>query len=108
LRLTGPGKLSDLLFSVRFVTSGAEVRRAEEVAMRIDCDSCVGRGVHCHDCVVTVILNNPADPDRAAPVLELDPAEYEAVDSLATAGLVPPLRLVPVFRDGPESVRGIA
>lgn len=56
--------------------------------MLIDCDTCSIRGAGCRDCVVTVILNNPAQP------VELDEAERQAVDSLAAAGLVPPLRLV--------------
>ena len=67
--------------------------------MLIDCDTCIIRGHGCRDCVVTVILNNPA------PILDLDPAEEDAVGVLSAAGLVPPLRLVPVLRD-PE--RGIA
>jgi hypothetical protein len=54
----------------------------------IDCDDCSVRGAACRDCVVTVILNNPAHP------VELDEAEQYAVGSLAAAGLVPPLRLL--------------
>ncbi|HEY8828486.1 MAG TPA: hypothetical protein VIM17_12090 [Jatrophihabitantaceae bacterium] len=56
--------------------------------MLIDCDACSVRGGACRDCVVTVILNNPARP------VELDEAEQYAVGSLAAVGLVPPLRLV--------------
>jgi hypothetical protein len=63
----------------------------------IDCDTCVVRGIGCHDCVVTVILNNPQ------PVLEMDASECDAVQSLAAAGLVPPLRLVPLVSPRPQA-----
>ena len=60
---------------------------------RIDCDTCVVRGLACHDCVVTVLLGPP-------PELTFDDDERRALDVLAGGGLVPPLRLVqPV--DGP-------
>ncbi|RYB96365.1 hypothetical protein EUA06_01975 [Nocardioides glacieisoli] len=54
---------------------------------RIDCDTCVVRGLHCHDCVVTVLLGPP-------PELTIDDDEMAALDVLASGGLVPPLRLV--------------
>jgi hypothetical protein len=54
---------------------------------RIDCDSCTVRGLHCHDCVVTVLLGPP-------PELSLDDDGARALDVLAQGGLVPPLRLV--------------
>jgi hypothetical protein len=54
---------------------------------RIDCDTCVVRGLACHDCVVTVLLGPP-------PELSFDDEERAALDVLAGAGLVPPLRLV--------------
>ena len=61
---------------------------------RIDCDTCVVRGLACHDCVVTVLLGPP-------PELTFDDEERRALDVLAEGGLVPPLRLVePV--SGPE------
>jgi hypothetical protein len=61
---------------------------------RIDCDTCVVRGLACHDCVVTVLLGPP-------PELTIDEEERRALDVLASGGLVPPLRLVqPV--SGPE------
>jgi hypothetical protein len=60
---------------------------------RIDCDTCVVRGLACHDCVVTVLLGPP-------PELTIDDEERRALEALAAGGLVPPLRLVqPV--DGP-------
>lgn len=54
---------------------------------RIDCDTCLVRGLHCHDCVVTVLLG---------PVPELNVADdnMAALTALAGGGLVPPLRLV--------------
>jgi hypothetical protein len=54
---------------------------------RIDCDTCVVRGLHCHDCVITVLLGPP-------PELTIDDDEMAALDVLASGGLVPPLRLV--------------
>lgn len=54
---------------------------------RIDCDTCVVRGLACHDCVVTVLLGPP-------PELTIDDDERMALDALAAGGLVPPLRLV--------------
>lgn len=54
---------------------------------RIDCDTCMVRGLHCHDCVVTVLLGPP-------PELTIDDDEKAALDVLANGGLVPPLRLV--------------
>ena len=61
---------------------------------RIDCDSCLVRGLACHDCMVTVLLGPP-------PELTFDDDERRALETLAAGGLVPPLRLVqPVA--GPE------
>ena len=57
------------------------------MSTRIDCDTCEVRGLHCHDCVVTVLLGPP-------PELTLDDDECRALDVLADSGLVPPLRLV--------------
>jgi hypothetical protein len=57
------------------------------MSTRIDCDTCEVRGLHCHDCVVTVLLGPP-------PELTFDDDEQRALDVLAAGGLVPPLRLV--------------
>lgn len=57
--------------------------------MIIDCDRCAIRGVGCPDCVVSVLLDAP-------PTVELDDPELRAIETLAAAGLVPRLRLVPV------------
>ena len=62
--------------------------------MLIDCDTCSGQGVHCSDCVISVLLNAP--PQQ----LELDSDEQIAFVSLAAAGLVPPLRLMPTGPPG--------
>ena len=63
----------------------------------IDCDTCVVRGLACHDCVVTVLLGPP-------PELSIDEEELRALDVLADGGLVPPLRLVtPVAGPAVES-----
>lgn len=71
-------------FGERHAHDGAQ---AESVT--VDCDRCVVRGPSaCGDCVVTVLLGSPPDG------VELDPDEREALDVLAGAGVVPPLRLV--------------
>ncbi|GAB2461445.1 hypothetical protein [Jatrophihabitans fulvus] len=74
--------------------------------MLIDCDTCTARHVACDDCVISVLLATPpvraARPPRrpvtAAPgpasSVELDDGSREAIETLAAAGLVPPLRLV--------------
>ena len=60
----------------------------------IDCNSCQARGLHCHDCVVSVLLGPPD-------ALVLDEAGRGALEALAAGGLVPPLRLVRAV-DPPE------
>jgi hypothetical protein len=61
--------------------------------MTIDCDDCALIDTDaCEDCVVTFILASGDD------ALEVDEAEAAALDNLADAGLVPPLRLVPIER----------
>ncbi|MEI2712736.1 MAG: hypothetical protein V9G04_05415 [Nocardioides sp.] len=56
-------------------------------ALHIDCDTCVVRGLACHDCVVTVLLGPPEE-------LSFDDDATRALDVLAAGGLVPPLRMV--------------
>ena len=58
--------------------------------MIIDCDRCAIRGTGCADCVITVLLDAP-------PRVEFDEPELRALDTLAEAGLVPHLRLIPVL-----------
>lgn len=64
------------------------------MSVTIDCDTCVVRGLACHDCVVTVLLGPP-------PELAFDEDEAKALNVLAESGLVPPLRMVRAV-DGPE------
>jgi hypothetical protein len=61
--------------------------RVADMTTRIDCDTCVVRGLACGDCVVTVLLGPP-------PELTFDDDACRALDVLAAGGLVPPLRLV--------------
>ena len=67
--------------------SVAPVNVSPMTTTRIDCDTCLVRGLACHDCVVTVLLGPP-------PELTIDDDEARALDVLAAGGLVPPLRLV--------------
>lgn len=62
--------------------------------MIVDCDRCVVRGDACTDCVITVLLGAPPGGVR------LDETERRAIDALASAGMVPQLRLVPVSDAG--------
>lgn len=55
--------------------------------MLIDCGRCVAKPVACADCVVTALLDGPADGRLTAD-------EVAAVDVLAASGLVSPLRFV--------------
>ena len=57
-------------------------------SVTVDCDRCSMRGIGCGDCVVTVLLGGPPFG------VELDVHERRAIDALAAAGLVPPLRMV--------------
>jgi hypothetical protein len=61
----------------------------------IDCDKCVIRGIGCKDCVISVLLDAPEHIEFAEP-------ELRAFDTLADAGLVPRLRLIPI-NPRPES-----
>ena len=54
----------------------------------IDCDRCSVSGIGCGDCVVTVLLGGPPYG------VTLNEDEQHAIDVLADAGLVPPLRMV--------------
>ncbi|HNL52532.1 MAG: hypothetical protein U0R27_02825 [Candidatus Nanopelagicales bacterium] len=55
--------------------------------MLIDCASCSARPAACADCVVTALLDAPADGHLTAD-------EVAAVDALSASGLVAPLRFV--------------
>lgn len=70
--------------------------------MLIDCDTCLGRDVHCGDCVVTVLLGMPAARAglghlEPAQDMDFDVQERIALGVLADGGLVPPLRLAPAL-----------
>jgi hypothetical protein len=65
--------------------------------MIIDCNSCVMRQISCADCVVTVLLNigskSPAKDEASKKSLtKLSKNQESAINNLASAGLVPPLR----------------
>ena len=64
------------------------------MSVTIDCDTCLVRGLACHDCVVTVLLGPP-------PELSFVADEQQALEVLADCGLVPPLRMVTPLT-GPE------
>lgn len=55
--------------------------------MLIDCARCTARPAACADCVVTALLDSPADG-------QLTVDEVAAMDALAASGLVAPLRFV--------------
>lgn len=55
--------------------------------LHVDCDGCAARGPGCADCVISVLLGPPGD-------VEFEEQEVAAMEVLAEAGLVPPLRLV--------------
>ncbi|MEY3133750.1 MAG: hypothetical protein RIT49_408 [Actinomycetota bacterium] len=57
--------------------------------MIINCDSCIMRNIACNDCVVSVLLNIKPLPGKNA---EFSDQDEVALNHLATAGLVPPLR----------------
>jgi len=62
-------------------------RSVARPSITLDCDTCTVRGLACQDCVVSLLIGPPPD-------VALDAAEQQALDVLAAAGLVPPLRLV--------------
>jgi len=64
------------------------------MSVRIDCDSCLVRGLACHDCVVTVLLGPP-------PELGFDDDERRAAHEVAGSGPGPPIRRVTPLA-GPE------
>lgn len=67
--------------------------------MLIDCHSCTGRGSHCHDCVISFLLDQPA-----METVELTADELGAMEVLADQGIVPPLRLE-LLSDSARKVR---
>jgi hypothetical protein len=86
--------------------------------MLIDCESCAMRDIACSDCVVTMLLDGLPVGGRQigglqgragrlgpAPTVEFDDDERRAVDVLAEAGLISPLRLVPLVQRNPVNTR---
>ena len=62
--------------------------------MIIDCNTCDQQETTaCDDCIVPVLLNQMAGP------FDMGEDEATALDNLADAGLITPLRLVPSRRD---------
>lgn len=61
--------------------------------MVIDCDSCQAPPTACGDCMVSVLLG------PTIRVREVADEHRPALEVLAGAGLVPPLRLVPAVGD---------
>lgn len=60
--------------------------------MLIDCDSCLAKNIACDDCVISVIFKEGFVDEGP---LNIDDDEAGALSTLADAGLVPQLRLVP-------------
>jgi hypothetical protein len=60
--------------------------------LHVDCDRCIARGPACSDCVISVLLEPPAE------LVNLDSDDRAALSALADQGLVPPLRLIPAVR----------
>lgn len=85
------GDANDLIDSAAGSAAAAGGRTS--LPLVIDCDDCEVRGVGCDDCVVTAILR-AAPPSRRPVRTALDSEQLEALDMLADAGLVAPLRLV--------------
>jgi hypothetical protein len=55
--------------------------------MLIDCEKCEVRNVGCGDCVVSFMLGEPDE------MVEIGDGERRALDVLAEAGMLPPLRI---------------
>lgn len=66
--------------------------------MIIDCNECaMQHTAACSDCVVNVLLHKMGEP------VVLSGEEHEALGNLADAGMVAPLRLVPLLSEGGEA-----
>ena len=66
--------------------------------LTIDCDACAMQHTEaCDDCVVGVLLGTGSGP------IVFHDVEIHAIDHLAEAGLVSPIRLVPRLRDRDEA-----
>jgi hypothetical protein len=79
-----------------------------EGVMEIDCERCEMHGIGCRDCVITRLQpRNAAGFSTVAPG-HLTEAEAKALEVLAAAGLVSPLRLTlpGPSRSGPAVLPG--
>jgi hypothetical protein len=75
--------------------------------MLIDCDCCVMKNTSaCGDCVMSAFVSLDLPSTTAPSQIEVDDAEWAAIDVLAEAGLVPRLRLLPGRGDPPEAAAG--
>jgi hypothetical protein len=73
----------------------------QQDSVHVDCDSCIVRGPSaCGDCLVTVLLGAPPAG------VDIDTEEQAALDVLARAGVVPPLRLVRPVTPDPGTLAG--
>lgn len=64
----------------------------------VDCGRCKAYPGACSDCVVSVLLGAPQQPES----LELDDDERDALGVMADSGLLPPLRLVLPIKGGDD------
>jgi hypothetical protein len=60
----------------------------------IDCGSCAMADLACGDCVVSVLLGAPGQPQQ------VEDSHIQAIGVLADQGLIPPLRLISGPSDG--------
>jgi hypothetical protein len=82
--------------AARTTTRGSGVGHGARRGIVIDCDACVLRAIACGDCARTSVIGNgprgaPRDIRRESRV-ELDADQYEELQVLISAGLLPPLR----------------
>ena len=62
----------------------------EEPTLRIECRACVMQhSDHCRDCIVSVLV----DPSPRQVALVVDAEEERALRELASAGLIPEIRM---------------
>jgi hypothetical protein len=92
----GPSSPTEIV-GARIYRGGDSDLEEKRTAMLIDCDSCAMRDIACADCVVTMLLGRD-DGGGVIDQPELDDDERRAVDVLAGAGLIAPLRLVPLLQ----------
>jgi hypothetical protein len=67
----------------------------EATVMIIDCDQCQARGAGCGHCAAAVLLGADFAGPGGERYTDLDPATLRALNVLANAGMIPPLRYAP-------------